>query len=65
MAESNANGGRVTMRDLMQMQEKTFDKLEAINKEMSNIKVKVALISGSVSVIITIVLHLVKAGING
>ena len=53
MAENN---GRVTLRDVMTLQREMYEKLERINLEMTNLKVKVAVISGTVSVVISIVL---------
>jgi len=59
----NGNSGRVTLRDLMKLQKLIYDEVGELKDAMSNLKVKVALISGSVAVIVTIVTILVKGAI--
>lgn len=53
---SNSNGnGRATIRDVMALQEKMFQGQKEILEQLSNLKVKVAVISGTVSLVITLV----------
>ncbi len=51
MTAANGSGnGRVTLRDVMHLQREMYEKIEAINLEITTVKIKVAVISALVSV---------------
>lgn len=57
MAPSN----EVTLRDVMDLQRDMYQKLDAIKSEITNIKIKVAIISGTVSTIISVGYQILQA----
>ena len=61
----NGNG-RVTLRDIMSLQKEMYEKLDRINSELTNLKIKVAVISATVSTVIWVISYISKLGIfNG
>ncbi|HHL73213.1 MAG TPA: hypothetical protein ENJ29_11960 [Bacteroidetes bacterium] len=61
----NGNG-RVTLRDIMALQKEMYEKLDRINSELTNLKIKVAVISATVSTVIWVISYISKLGIfNG
>ena len=59
MPDAYDKNGNATLRDVLDLQQKVFDKVEAINKEISNLKVKVAMISTGVATVVSILMKLV------
>lgn len=56
MSEKN---GRATLRDLMDLQNITNNKLDRIHSRINKLEIKVAIISGSIAIIISVITKLI------
>ncbi len=54
------NEQSATLRDIMDLQNKMFDEMKSVRREVANVKIKIAVISSSVSLIMSVLFHLFK-----
>ena len=58
MRNDNPNG-RVTIRDIMELQEKTLNEISSLKVEMAVLKTKVAWISATIATVATIIIEVI------
>ena len=59
MIETYGKNGNATLRDVLKLQQLIYDELGKIYNEITNLKIKVAMISSGVAIVISILMNLI------